>query len=58
MFHFSDCSIIIHVSFQLLWFNSVAGKAKTSEEVEDMLESGNPAIFTSDVSAMCADVGA
>ncbi|KXJ29073.1 syntaxin-1A [Exaiptasia diaphana] len=27
----------------------ITGKAKTSEEVEDMLESGNPAIFTSDI---------
>jgi hypothetical protein len=31
-------------------FCSIAGKAKTSEEVEDMLESGDPVIFTSNVS--------
>ncbi|KAK3718961.1 hypothetical protein QZH41_017578, partial [Actinostola sp. cb2023] len=27
----------------------IVGKAKTSEEVEDMLESGNPAFFSSDI---------
>ncbi|EDO37354.1 predicted protein [Nematostella vectensis] len=27
----------------------ITGKSKTSEEVEDMLESGNPSIFTSDI---------
>ena len=28
----------------------IAGKTKTSDEVEEMLEGGDPAIFTSDVS--------
>lgn len=28
----------------------IAGKTKTYEEVEEMLEGGDPAIFTSDVS--------
>lgn len=30
-----------------------AGRTTTSEELEDMLESGNPAIFSSGVSTAC-----
>lgn len=35
-----------------------AGKKTTDEELEEMLESGNPAIFTSGVSASGAGVHA
>lgn len=31
-------------------FIILAGRVTTNEELEDMLESGNPSIFTSDVS--------
>ncbi len=34
-------------------FVLLAGRATTSEELEDMLESGNPAIFTQGVSVLC-----
>lgn len=33
-----------------LSFIVLAGRVTTNEELEDMLESGNPSIFTSDVS--------
>ena len=41
------CKLIL-VFLTLTW--QLAGKAKTYEEVEEMLEGGDPAIFTSDVS--------
>lgn len=34
----------------LLWLLYVAGKRVTEDEVENMIESDNPAIFTQDVS--------
>lgn len=34
-----------------LWCSLAAGRTTTSEELEDMLESGNPAIFSSGVSS-------
>lgn len=34
-----------------------AGKMTTNEELEEMLESGNPSIFTSDVSLMKSSLG-
>lgn len=33
-------------------FIILAGRVTTNEELEDMLESGNPSIFTSDVSLL------
>lgn len=41
-----DDSVIIMVC---LLFIVLAGRVTTNEELEDMLESGNPSIFTSDV---------
>ena len=38
----------------LIWW--LAGKTKTYEEVEEMLEGGDPAIFTSDVSFKNAEL--
>ena len=35
-----------------LLFNVLAGRVTTNEELEDMLETGNPSIFTSDVSSL------
>jgi len=32
--------------------NIVAGRITTNEELEEMLETGNPSIFTSDVSLL------
>lgn len=44
---------------EFLIVNLLAGKTTTDDELEEMLESGNPSIFTSDVSAhgfVAADV--
>lgn len=38
-----------HFSLSAIVF-VLAGRVTTNEELEDMLESGNPSIFTSDVS--------
>lgn len=38
------------IFFVCLLFIALAGRLTTNEELEDMLESGNPSIFTSDVS--------
>lgn len=38
-------------SLEFLIVIIVAGKTTTDDELEEMLESGNPSIFTSDVSA-------
>lgn len=44
---------------EFLIVNLLAGKTTTDDELEEMLESGNPSIFTSDVSThgfVAADV--
>ena len=42
------CALVSHLTLYL--FCAKAGKKTTDEELEEMLESGNPAIFTSGVS--------
>lgn len=39
---------------EFLIVNILAGKTTTDDELEEMLESGNPSIFTSDVSMQVA----
>ena len=39
---------------EFLIVNILAGKTTTDDELEEMLESGNPSIFTSDVSTQVA----
>lgn len=45
--NWKQCALISHLT--LSFFCYKAGKKTTDEELEEMLESGNPAIFTSGV---------
>lgn len=45
-----SCALILYFMFFCFFFCYKAGKKTTDEELEEMLESGNPAIFTSGVS--------
>ena len=47
-------TVILYLT--LYFFCYKAGKKTTDEELEEMLESGNPAIFTSGVSALCVRI--
>lgn len=50
------CPLILYLMLSFLCYK--AGKKTTDEELEEMLESGNPAIFTSGVSDLQAGMHA
>lgn len=41
---------VLHILSLTLFFSFTAGRATTDEELEEMLESGNAAVFTAGVS--------
>lgn len=47
----SECFVFEFIIKFLIWINvSLAGRQTTNEELEEMLEQGNPAVFTQGVS--------